>query len=114
MDSSQGSLKERLLKEELKLADGTEVAGANGLQMFHRLPEWIGMRTGGRCSPIKQPAPNLGQALAQALQEVINRFQGERQAQFLSRRFDAGDGQQLNQELAQQNGADRVARQNIA
>jgi hypothetical protein len=109
----QGSPKERMLKDELKLAKRAEVVGANGLQVFHGLQEWIGMQTGARPLPAKQPAPNIGQAVAHPSQEVINRFQGERQAQFMRRRFDASVHQQLNQELAQQGCADRVAWQNI-
>lgn len=44
---------------------------------------------------------------------MINRFQRKRQAQILNGGFEASVGQKLNQEFAQQDGPDGVARQNV-
>ena len=81
--------------------------------MFDGVAERIGLGTGRRFVPAREPGAQVGQPPAQPLQEVINRFEGKRQAQSLGGGFDTGLGQQLNQELGQPHGANGVARQNV-
>jgi hypothetical protein len=102
-----------LLKGELKIADQIRTAREDRLEMFDGVAERIGLGTGRGFLLGREPGAQVGQPMAQPLQEVINRFQGKRQAQPLDGGFNAGVGQQLDQEFAQQHGADSVARQNV-
>jgi hypothetical protein len=101
------------LKGELKITDQTAALGKNGLQMFHRVAERIGLGTGWGLLSAIQLRADFRQPAAQPQQQVINRFQRKRQAQFLGGGSDVGVGQQVNQEFAQQDGADRMARENV-
>jgi hypothetical protein len=103
-----------LLKRKLKIAHRTEAFGKYRLEMLDRLAERIRVGTGWGFLPAAQPAANVRQLVAQPLQQMIDRFQSEGQAQVLNDGFDASVGQKLNQELAQQCGRDGVARQNVA
>jgi hypothetical protein len=103
-----------LLKRELKLADQTEALGKNSLEMFDGLQERIGLGTVRRFLPAAQSTTKRVEPLAQPLQQVINRFQGKRQAQRLGGGFDTGIGHKLDQKLAQQRSADGVARQHVS
>ena len=103
----------RVLKRKLKIAHRTEAFGKYQLEMLDRLAERIRVGTGWGFLPVAQPAANVRQPLAQPLQQMIDRFQGKRQAQILNGGFDANVGQILNQEFTQQCGPNGVARQNV-
>jgi hypothetical protein len=102
-----------LLKRELKIAHRAEACGKNKLQMLGGLEERIGLATVGCLVAAAESATNRVEPLAQPLQQVINRLQCKRQAEILNGRFDAGVRQEIDQKLAQQGGADGVARQNF-
>jgi hypothetical protein len=102
-----------LLKQQLKIAHRTEAFGKYRLEMLDRLAERIRVETGWGFLPAAQPAANVRQPVAQPLQQMIDRFQGKRQAQILNGGFDASVGQKLHQEFAQECGPNGVARQNF-
>ena len=81
--------------------------------MLDRLAERVRVGTAWGFLPAAQPAANVRQPVAQPLQQMIDRFQGKRQAQILNGGFDASVGQKLNQEFAQECGPNGVARQNF-
>ena len=111
--SAKTSPQKRALENPLKLPHRTEARGKNQLQRLDGLQERIGLGTVRGFLVSAQPATNRVQFLTQTLQEVINRFPRKRQAEILRRRFHAGIGQQLEQQLAPQCGGDRMARQHV-
>ncbi|HET8667384.1 MAG TPA: hypothetical protein VFM10_05340 [Terriglobales bacterium] len=81
--------------------------------MLDRLTQRVRVGTGWGFLPAAQPAANVRQAVAQPLQQMIDRFQGKGQTQMLNGGFDASVGQELNQEFAQECGPNGVARQDV-
>ena len=103
----------RVLKRKLKIAHRTEAFGKYRLQMLDRLAEGVRVGTGWGFLPAGQPAANVGQAVAQPLQQMIDCFQGKGQAEIFNDGFDASVDQKLNQEFAQERGPNGVARQDV-
>lgn len=107
------STQERLLESELKLAHWTEGVHEEPLQMFDRLQQRIGLRTLGRRPASAQGRAHLIQALAQPVQQMINRLQSQRLTQRRDHGLDAGLAQPLDQQLPQPRGGEAMARQDV-
>src|SRR5207249_12219296 len=70
------SAQQRLLKGQLKFAQRAERAGKDTLQMLGRLQEGIGLEAVRSFLPATQASPHS----IQALEHMINRFQGKGQS----------------------------------
>jgi len=102
------STQERLLEGELKLRHRTGRRGEDLTQMLDSLAEGIGLRTGGRYLPATQNAAQFVQAPPQAGEQVIHRFQRQRQVERERGGADAGLREQRRQERPEPWGRERV------
>lgn len=108
-----GSLQERALKVELIIGTGAVALGKEAAQMFDRLEERIGLRTGrGWLLPAK-PRAHCRQAPSQPVQQMVKGLQRKRQRQRLDCCFDGTTGQQANEQPPQPWPRHRMARQYI-
>lgn len=82
------SLQKRALKVQLEVARRTGAPREYLPQMFHRLQQWIGLRTGGSLLLPAQQRTHLRQTRFEPVQQVINRLQGKRQPQRFNGGFD--------------------------
>ena len=87
---------------ELKINRRTRAAGKDGLEMFHRLQQRIGMPADrGRLLATK-PRPQRIQLATQSAPQAIHRFQRNRQPQFFGRGLERKSSQQFHQPLPHQ------------
>jgi len=108
-----GSLQERALKVELIIGAGTVALGKEAAQMFHRLEERIGLRTGrGLLLPAERRA-HRRQAPSQPVQQMVKGLQRKRRGQRLDRCFDGTTGQQAIEQPPQPRPPHRMARQHV-
>lgn len=110
---SRGLSQKRMLKMQLKLSRRTPAVWKDGLEMFHRLKERIGVRADGWFLFATKLRSQQVQTALQTAPQTINRFQGKRQPRFFSRRLDRSVGQQPAEQLPQPHRSERVTRQNI-
>jgi hypothetical protein len=81
--------------------------------MFGGLQERIGLRTGGGLLLTAQERAHLSQSLSQPLQKMIKSLQAKGQAQRLRGGFNRRLRQQSAEQLPEQRGAHRMARQDL-
>ena len=104
---------QRVLETALKRHRGAVGAGENNLQVFDGLQEGIGLGTLG-CLPLTaEPGPYLWQALAQALKQVVKRFQSERRRELFEGSLDGNARQAAAEQLPKPGGRDGMARQHL-
>ncbi len=102
-----------MLKTELEGGRRALATRKDGLKMFHRLQQRVRLRTGRGWLLAAQPGAKQVQFPAQFPPQSIDRFQGERQPQFLRRGLERSARQQPDQQLPKQRSRDGVARQNL-
>lgn len=107
------STQQRPLESELKFAHRAERIGEDHLKVLDCLQQRIGLGTIGCFASSAQPGANPIRAPAQALEQMVNRLQGERQPQGLRCGFDEGVGQQPGQQLRKQRGTEGVTREHL-
>ena len=81
--------------------------------MFDCLQKRVALGTVGRLPSPPQAAPNLLKAMAQALDQMIKRFQPEGQPQAFMAGLERGRRKQRLKHFPEQRRADRVARQHV-
>ncbi len=108
------SAQERLLKEELKLAHRAELMEKGRLQMFDGLPEGIGLGTVGRFLRSTQQTAQSIQTQAEAMKQMVTSLQGQKRTDRLRGAFDRSLSQKLAEQLPEERGSDRVARENVS
>jgi hypothetical protein len=102
-----------MLKSLLKPLRGARGAGAHDLEMLSRLQEGVGLRAGWGLLLAAEPRAQIRQSAAQALEQMIKRFQSERRRQRLDSRLDGTARQQAAEQFPEPGSCHRVARQHL-
>jgi hypothetical protein len=110
--SARTSAQERVLKMQLKIHRRTLTAKEDGLEMFHRLQQRLGLRALGRGLSAAEPGSHRIQASLQFPLQAIKRFQCKRQPHCFGSGFQRKSRQQLHQPLPHQRGRQRMPWQN--
>jgi hypothetical protein len=93
-----------VLKIELKLADRAERPGKGDPQVLNGLKEWILVGTIWRPHAPTKTNPDQVQSVAQPLEQMINRFQGQGRLDPVENAADGAAGQKPDQQLPQHGG----------
>lgn len=102
-----------MLKLKLKISRWNRTARKDGLEMFHRLQDRLGLRAWGRGLSAAEPDPHRSQTLFQFPSQAINRFHRKGHPQFFHRCLEGKSGQQIDQPWPHQRSGQSVSRQNV-